>query len=106
MPFKTTKAIKSLANGGVNLRARQHVTPAAFTPELWGRLLDDGAIVEIVPPAPPIPEPDDEPEPETAVSLDALNIDQLKALADENGVPYTWNIKAETLRERLNDALS
>ena len=37
----------------------------------------------------------------SAVDLGALDIDALKALADELGVTYTWNIKAETLRERL-----
>lgn len=96
--YQTTQQVKSLADGGVNLRARQHVTPAAFTPQLWQRLLADGAVVEI--------NPTPEPSTETAVSLQDLDIDQLKALADEKGIRYTWNIKAETLRERLQDAES
>ena len=99
--YQTTREIKSLAQGGVNLRARQPVMPAAFTPALWDALLKEGAIIAI---NPSFPVADDEPK--TAVSLDDMDIDQLKALADESGVSYTWNIKAETLRERLSDALS
>lgn len=88
--YQTTKPIKSLAKGGVSLGARQPVTPQAFTPALWQSLIDEGAIVEIVP--------------ATAVSLDELTIDELKAMADERGVAYTWNIKPETLKERLQNA--
>jgi hypothetical protein len=44
------------------------------------------------------------PAVETAVNLADLDIDELKALADEKGVTYTWNIKPETLRQRLGGA--
>ena len=99
MRYQTTKEVKSLAKGGVSLRARQPVTEQAFTPEHWRALLADGAVVAVE----DAPEP--EAEAETAVkSLADMDIDELKALADKNGVPYTWNIRAETLRERLNDA--
>lgn len=88
--YQTTREIKSLASGGVNLRARQPVTPGAFTPQLWQALLNEGAIVEVV---------------RTAVKpLGNMTLDELKALADDKGVPYTWNIKPETLIERLQNA--
>lgn len=95
--YQTTKPIRSLAKGGVNVGARQFVTPQAFTPEHWQRLLDEGAVIA------------NEPAVETAVSyddmtIDDMTIDELKALADVRGVAYTWNIKAETLIERLNNA--
>lgn len=90
--YQTTKPIRSLAKGGVNVGARQFVTPQAFAPEHWQRLLDEGAVVA------------NEPAVETAVSYDDMTIDELKALADVRGVAYTWNIKAETLIERLNNA--
>lgn len=89
--FQTTRPIKSLANGGVNLDARQPVTPQAFTPELWARLVAEGVVVEV----------GERPLPATAPDLDAMDVDALKALADELGVTYTWNIKADTLRERI-----
>ena len=89
--FQTTRPIKSLAGGGVNLDARQPVTPQAFTPELWARLVAEGVVVEV----------GERPLPATAPDLDTMAVDALKALADEMGVTYTWNIKAETLRERI-----
>ena len=33
-------------------------------------------------------------------------IEELKQKADELGIEYTWNIKAETLLERINEALA
>jgi hypothetical protein len=93
MPYQTTVAIKSLAKNGVNLGARQPVTPQAFTPEHWQRLLLEGAIIEV------------DEAPETAVpSFVDMDIDELKAAADDKGVAYTWNIKRETLIERLKNA--
>lgn len=85
--YQTTKPIKSLAKGGVNLAARQPVTPQAFTAQHWQALLDEGVIVEV--------------KPVTAVAYDTMTLDELKAIADKNGVAYTWNIKRETLIERL-----
>ena len=91
MRYTTTRPIRSLAEDGVNVGTGQPVTPQAFAPAHWAALLAEGVVVA------------DEPEPATvtAVDLGALDIDALKALADELGVTYTWNIKAETLRERL-----
>ena len=91
MRYMTTRPIRSLAENGVNVGTGQPVTPGAFAPSHWAALLAEGVIVA------------DEPEPATvtAVDLGPLDIDALKALADEVGVTYTWNIKAETLRERL-----
>ena len=89
--FQTTRPIKSLAGGGVNLDARQPVTPQAFTPELWARLVAEGVVVEV----------GERPLPATAPDLDTMDVDALKALADEMGVTYTWNMKADTLREKL-----
>lgn len=91
MEYKTTRPLRSLAEKGVNVGKGQPVTPGAFAPEHWAALLEEGAVVAVSAPV-------------TAVNVDALNIDQLKAMADELGVPYTWNIKAETLRERIRDA--
>ena len=88
--YQTTREIKSLAKGGVNLGVMQPVSPAAFTPALWDALINEGVIVAI-----------DEVQPETAVSLDDMTIDELKAMADEKGVAYTWNIKRQTLVKRL-----
>ena len=88
--YQTTRAIKSLAKGGVNLDAMQPVSPAAFTSSLWDALINEGVIVAIT------------EQPETAVSFDDMTLDELKAMADESGVAYTWNIKKETLIERLD----
>ena len=89
--FQTTRPIKSLAGGGVNLDARQPVTPQAFTPELWARLVAEGVVVEV----------GQRPLPADTPDLDMMDVDALKALADKMGVTYTWNMKADTLREKL-----
>lgn len=89
MRYMTTRPIRSLAENGVNVGTGQPVTPGAFAPSHWAALLAEGVIVA------------DEQATATAVDLGTLDIDALKALADEVGVTYTWNIKAETLRERL-----
>ena len=89
--YQTTRPIRSLAENGVNLGARQPVSPQAFTAQVWAALLAEGVVVEV----------DERPLEAAPVDLDALDIDELKALADKEGVPYTWNIKAETLRERI-----
>ncbi len=91
MEYKTTRPLKSLAENGVNVGKGQPVTPGAFTSAHWAALLAEGAVVAVS-------------EPVTAVNVDDLDIDQLKEMADELGVPYTWNIKADTLRERIRDA--
>ncbi len=91
--YRTTKAIKSHAKNGINVKARQPVTPEAFTDVLWQALIDDGAIVEVE---------------ETAVfSLQDMTIAELRKLADENGVSYGARTKRETLIKKLgggNDA--
>lgn len=97
MAYRTTRQIRSLANGGVNLAPHQSVSRAAFTDAHWAALLADGAVVEVGTAVASKPE-------QTAVNLDDLSLDQLKTLADERGVSYTWNIKADTLKARLNDA--
>ena len=89
--FQTTRPIKSLAGGGVNLDARQPVTPQAFTPELWARLVAEGVVVKV----------GQRPLPADTPDLDMMDVDALKALADKMGVTYTWNMKADTLREKL-----
>lgn len=91
--YQTTQPIRSLAENGVNLGARQPVSPQAFTPQVWAALLVEGVVVEV----------DERPLEAAPIDLDALGIDELKALADERGVPYTWNMKAETLRERIDE---
>ena len=47
--YQTTCSIVSLANGGSRIGAMQSVTPNAFSPQRWERLIEDGAIVEIAP---------------------------------------------------------
>jgi hypothetical protein len=37
---------------------------------------------------------------------DPPTIEELKQKADELGIEYTWNIKPETLLERINEALA
>jgi hypothetical protein len=92
MSYQTTRPIKSLATGGVSLGARQPVAPQAFTPAHWAALLAEGVVIDITPPAP------------AAVDLDAMTVDELKALADTLNVAYTWNIRPGTLRERIRAA--
>lgn len=55
-------------------------------------MLAEGVVIEIAPPAP------------VAVNLNAMTIDELKALADTLNVAYTWNIRPSTLRERIRAA--
>ena len=54
MAYQTTRQIVSLAGGGSRIGERQSVTPAAFTATRWNRLIEDGAIVEIVPSVQPL----------------------------------------------------
>ena len=96
--YQTTRPIKSLAPDGVNLRARQPVSPQAFTSEHWALLLAEGAVVDIDPP--PVLHPIPGPQPKRG-DIDAMTLAELKALADTLNVPYTWNMKADTLRERI-----
>lgn len=90
--YQTTRAIRSLAVNGVNLGARQPVSPQAFTPEHWAAMLAEGVVIDITP-APG--------QPPKKRKLSDMTLDQLKALADTLDVPYTWNMKADTLRERI-----
>jgi hypothetical protein len=93
--YQTTRAIRSLATGGVNLGARQPVAPQAFTPAHWAALLAEGVVIDITP-APG--------QPPKKRQLSDMTLDELKALADALDVPYTWNMKADTLRERIRAA--
>ena len=45
--YQTTKPIKSLARGGVNVPENHPVTAVSFTPDKWAALLAEGAIVEV-----------------------------------------------------------
>jgi hypothetical protein len=90
--YQTTRPIKSLAINGVNLGARQPVSPQAFTPEHWAALLAEGIVIDIT------PAPGQTP---AKRKLSDMTLDELKALADTLDVPYTWNMKADTLRERI-----
>lgn len=92
--YRTTQEIRTMANGGIRVAAGSPISPGVLPAQLWERLMSSGAIVPTA----------KTPSQKTAVSLDDLDIDELKALADERGIAYTWNIKAETLRERLQDA--
>ena len=52
MKFVTTCKITSLASGGITLGQGQPVTPSAFLPDHWKRMLAQGVIVEVQASAP------------------------------------------------------
>ena len=94
MRYQTTKPILSLADGGFSLGERQPISPGLLPERLWDALLAEGVIVEVK----------EAEEMVEAIDLGKMTIDELKAEADTRGVPYTWNIKAATLRKRLENA--
>ena len=98
MTYQTTKEIKSLAGGGFALGARQSVTPDAFPPELWARLLGDGSVIELTEPMP------DELVTEIyTVDYSSLTLKQLKDEAARRGILYPKNTRKAGLIKRLTN---
>ena len=98
MTYQTTKEIKSLAGGGFALGARQSVTPDAFPPELWTRLLADGSVIEL-----PELMPDELVTEIYTVDYSSLTLKQLKEEADRRGVSYPKNARKAGLIARLTN---
>ena len=103
MTYQTTKEIKSLAGGGFALGARQSVTPDAFPPELWARLLADGSVIELSVTAVPEPMPDELVTEIYTVDYSSLTLKQLKDEADRRGVSYPKNVRKAGLIARLTN---
>lgn len=103
--FKTAQPIKSLAQHGVNLGKGQPVTPSAFTPERWARLVEDGVVVEV---SSPQTNNDTRGKPQTIATTTPLNIDsmtlpELKAYADSLGIEYTKSVRKAALIKKVKD---